>query len=60
MSQPITILTKEPFIVQTLIERFTLDNIEGFTVTPIFENYTNGSKDSLPTINIPVFTSKRN
>jgi hypothetical protein len=55
-TQPIKITTKDPCIVETFMERFTLDNIEGFTVTPVFENYINGTKDSLPTINIPVFT----
>jgi hypothetical protein len=56
-SQPIKITTKDPYTVETFIQRFTLDNIEGFTVTPVFENYSNGTKETLPNINIPVFTT---
>jgi hypothetical protein len=56
-SQPIKITTRDPYIVETFIQRFTLDNIEGFSVTPIFENYRNGTKETLPNINIPVFTT---
>jgi hypothetical protein len=55
-AQPIKINTKDPYIVETIIERFTVNNIEGFTITPVFENYTNGTTDTLPNVNIPVFT----
>jgi hypothetical protein len=56
-TQPIKIITKEPYIVQTLIERFSVDNIEGYSITPIFENFVNGTKDILPNIKTAVFTT---
>jgi hypothetical protein len=56
-SQPIKISTQDPYNVQTFIQRFTLDNLEGFTVTPVFENYINGTIETFPNVNIPVFTT---
>jgi hypothetical protein len=54
-TEPIKINTKEPFIVTTMINRFNINNIEGFSVSPIFENFITGSKEILPKVNIPVF-----
>lgn len=56
-SQPIKVITKDPYIVQTVNERFTVDNIEGCRVTPIFEHFVNGTKDILPNINTPILTT---
>jgi len=56
-TQPIKINTKDPCTVETCIERFTVDNIEGYSVTSVLENYTNGTTDRIPNINIPVFTT---
>jgi hypothetical protein len=56
-TQPIKINTKDPCTVETCIERFTVDNIEGYSVTSVLENYTNGTTDSIPNINIPVYTT---
>jgi len=49
-TNPIIINTKEPNTVSTILERFNLNNIEGFSVTPIV------NKNYLPPINIPVYT----
>ena len=56
-SQPIKVITKDPYIVQTVNERFTVNNIEGCRVTPIFEHFVNGKKDILPNINTPILTT---
>jgi hypothetical protein len=55
-SEPIKINTKDPYTVETSIERFTLNNIEGFTITPKLNNNIDGTNNMLPTINFPVFT----
>jgi hypothetical protein len=55
-SEPIKINTKEPFIIETLIERFTLGDVEGYSITSFAQDIINGSKQYLPTINNPVFT----
>ena len=45
---PIIINTKEPNSVSTIIERFNVNNVEGYSVIPVV-NY-----NELPPINIPV------
>lgn len=54
-TEPIKINTKEPFIITTMINRFNINNIEGFSVSPVFENFITGNKETLPSVNIPVF-----
>jgi hypothetical protein len=57
-SQPIKITTRDPCVVQTLIERFTLDNIEGFSVIPQITDAFDKIRQNLPEIEMPaVFTN---
>lgn len=56
-SEPIKINTIENIKMETIIERFNLNNIEGYNVTPVFHNFATGTKENLPNVNIPVFTN---
>jgi len=57
-TQPIKVNTKDPCNVETFIERFTINNTEGYSVSSVFENFTTGKLDNLPNVNIPVYTTK--
>jgi hypothetical protein len=46
-SEPVKIITKEPFVVQTIIERFTSDNGEGYNVFTELKRITDGLVNDL-------------
>jgi len=54
-SDAIKITSKNSSVISTIIERFTLNNIEGYSVTPYNSNYDE-NVETLPTINTPVIT----
>jgi hypothetical protein len=49
-SQPVKIITKEPYIVQTSIERFTLNNMEGYDFIASLTNFLNKQIEHIPSI----------
>jgi hypothetical protein len=49
-SQPVKIITKEPYIVQTSIERFSLGNIEGIDFIATVTDYVKKQIENLPSI----------
>ena len=53
-SNPVIINTKEPNSVSTVLERFNVNNVEGYSVTPIIND--NNNKAELPPINMAVYT----
>ena len=59
-SEAIKITNKNPRVVSTVIERFTLNNIDGYSVTPRFENNGNGNEngnENFPTVrNVVILT----
>jgi hypothetical protein len=58
-SDAIKITTKNPSFISTIIERFTLNDMSGYSVTPINnsnEDDDDDDNETLPTINYPVVT----
>jgi hypothetical protein len=47
----IKITTKDPYIISTINERFSVNNMDGYAVTPYNENNKN---ESFPTMRNPV------